>query len=626
MKNKVDNLPAYTLIMFAASVLVTGYRVYFHNQSLQLPLVLLLKDPTLFPRDPFAATLPYYASLLWRAVAVLLRVIPLEPLLLVLFVIERFITIYAAGSLARAFSPRSTLAAVAAMAFFALWPGPLLGGGTLVMPYFEQTSFAVALFMLAMAAWHKDQPLLWAAMMAAGFSTNSMYGAYALTYFGAVFLIDPDYRRAWKKWLGALAVFAILASPTALMTASAFGKHATDNALWVTAARVRVAHHLFPSTWRRLAFEKSAFLLCLAMAVFWMARTRSERLYRHGMVWCAIALAWVAYAFIAEALKSSSVLIMQPARATDLWCCFAAIGMLSVFAAMVDDACSLTRQSPKGIQPRKHERGKARNGIRRPLYRETPFPILRPRRVSGKGFPETTSVFSYLRDFVLSCFRDEEGSVYVTWLLIAGLLVWDYPIVPVYVFPAMLLLVAWKPAWRWLFDCGGPARAALLLAVAVAVVGLISFGNRVHKRGSVGAALVGRPPASERLLAAWGRNHTAKGDVFLVNPNWGEFRPLSLRPVFVTWKDGSALLWYRPFVTEWVERVGALGYDITRHGPAGTTISAHLDKLYAHLTDAEVRSLAGRYGIRWWVVSASHESAFRMAYHNKYFRVLEVNQ
>ncbi len=35
------------------------------------------------------------------------------------------------------------------------------------------------------------------------------------------------------------------------------------------------------------------------------------------------------------------------------------------------------------------------------MYRETAFPILRPRRVSGKGFPETTFVFSYFRAFVM---------------------------------------------------------------------------------------------------------------------------------------------------------------------------------------------------------------------------------
>ncbi|GAH08651.1 unnamed protein product, partial [marine sediment metagenome] len=33
--------------------------------------------------------------------------------------------------------------------------------------------------------------------------------------------------------------------------------------------------------------------------------------------------------------------------------------------------------------------------------------------------------------------------------------------------------------------------------------------------------------------------------MFLVEPNWSEFRALSLKPVYVTYKDGAAILWQR---------------------------------------------------------------------------------
>ncbi len=56
-------------LLFVSAVLFAGYRVYFHNQALQLPLVHLINDRSLYPNDPFAATLPYYASVLWWLVA-----------------------------------------------------------------------------------------------------------------------------------------------------------------------------------------------------------------------------------------------------------------------------------------------------------------------------------------------------------------------------------------------------------------------------------------------------------------------------------------------------------------------------------------------------------------------------
>ena len=52
-------------LLLPLSILISGYNLYFSNQDIQIPLVMWLNDPSLFPGDPFVATLGGYSSLLW---------------------------------------------------------------------------------------------------------------------------------------------------------------------------------------------------------------------------------------------------------------------------------------------------------------------------------------------------------------------------------------------------------------------------------------------------------------------------------------------------------------------------------------------------------------------------------
>jgi len=492
--------------LFAASILMSGYKVYYHNQSLQIPLVHLLNDPSLYPNDPFAATLPYYASAVWRVVAWGSRAVGLEPLLLGLFLIERMLLLVGAARLAMALAPGSRNAPVWAMAFFAMCPTPFLGGGTISMPYFEQTGLAVAFLLLAMAAFYRGRAVEWAIWMGIALNCNSMYGAYALTYFAAAFIADPGHRREWRRWLGALLGSAVLALPSIWMTGSAYSRGAVDDRLWITAARLRVPHHLFPMTWSPVSYVKFNAVLFATLVVLWTYRTRVGGLLRGAGVLAAVAMAWLGFAFAAAWIESPAMLVVQPTRATDLWYCFA---LAAIGAAL---------------------------GLR----------------------------------------------------------------------------------------VGSGARVALLVTLAAFLAGAGTFGMRAEQKSSVLRALYWTPGLSERQAAAWAQSHTPRDAVFLVNPNWGDFRALSKRPVFVTWKDGSALLWYRPFVTGWVERLREIGYDVSRRGIPGRRIGAQLDSLYTALTDDRVLCLSRAYGVRYWVVPAGRASRFPVVYRNRLYKVLKA--
>ena len=466
--------------------------------------------------------------------------------------------IYAAGRAAQALAPESRLAPVGAMVLLALAPEPIIGGGTIVMSYFEQTGLAMAFFLFAIAAFYERKPLIWALWMAAGFNANSMYGTFTLAYFGAAFLLDRQYRREWRSWIKSLVVFCLLIIPTVIITISAYDKTGNHRELWLAAALIRLPHHLFPMVRPLMGYILFSIFMIATWAAQIAGRRESDTIYKHGMIWSGVALLWLAYAFAAEWLRSPSLLVMQPCRGMDPWYCFASIAAISIWA-------------------RKTESG--------------------ARSISKAG--------------------------YAAVVIVCGVLLWQSHHLPI-ALRISVFIVEWLALWVVTIGKDGAARAARFMMTAVCIAGIVSFGCRFSSRGSVIDALVHRPKYSQREIAHWAKDNTLKSSQFLIDPSWGEFRSLSQRPVFVTWKDGSALLWYRPFVTDWVERLRAVGYDITRVKPAGEGIYSKLDKLFDHLTDKDVLRLRSRYRIDYWVVRPGHRSSFPVAFKGKYYKILAI--
>jgi hypothetical protein len=554
----------HTAILFGSSILIGGYGVYVQNHALQIPLVYYINDPSLYPDDPFAATLRYYASPVWYLVALGQRLIPLESLLLTLFLLERLLVLSAAGYVARTFAPHSRLAVVGAMALFALGlAGPRLGGNILVVNNFEQTGLSIAFFLLGFAAFYRRHVWLAAVWTAIGFNSNSMFGAYALTYLGSVCVFDASYRREWRKWLLAFGVFLLLASPTIALTLSAFGRTSSDGALWYVASRVRLAHHLFPHAWNGVEFVKFTVLLVLLLALLRQEKHKFEQLFRHCRIWAAVGVLWLGYAFVAAyVMKSAFMLVMQPARGITLWYGVASIGLVSVCAARVDGTSGATQRA------------------------------------------------------------------FAVALLGASILIW-HPIVGAYVLAVCLIAMCLQPVWRHVCANGGSNRLALLLTAWVLVVGVAEFYARWGQTGSRQLALMtSDAPARIAEVAQWARRSSAIDSVFLVNPGWEwqYFRAQAKRPVFVNWKDGSAILWDRAFVGPWVERLSALGLDVEEEGLTARKATERLEKAYEQLDNEDVERLRSRYKIKYWVVPARHPAGLPIAFRNDSYKVLSLEK
>jgi hypothetical protein len=344
-----------TWILFAASLLISGWYAVCDNHAVQIPLVNWLKDPSLYPHDPFMAVLARYPSLLWPAVAFAARIFPLEGMLIALFFLERFFVLYAAGRLARAFAPRSGLAVVAAMALFACAVDSVLGRGTIVESYFEQTGLSIAFLLMAAAAFEESRPVGWALWLAAAFGVNPMYGAFALSYFGAAYVFDPERRRAWKTWGRSCFLFVALASPAIYAAVTAASIAPSNEATWLMAARARCWHHFFPfypMTEGAAGLAKFAVLLIVTLAVLTAGKRARPRLFNDGVVWSIVACLWLIDAFVAVyVLKSRHLMMQQPARATDVWICFMVIAAVAVAAEWLEKPTEQLTRLGRTIAP-----------------------------------------------------------------------------------------------------------------------------------------------------------------------------------------------------------------------------------------------------------------------------------
>lgn len=540
----------YGIPLFVASLLQTGYAVYLGHHVVQIPLVHLINDPSVYPHDPFAATLPSYASLFWIVVAWGARLMPLGRLFIVLFLCERALVLYAAGYLARTFSPSSPLAVVGAMTIFASGLHPFVGNGTIVDNLMEQTGFAIPFLLLGIAAFYRRRPLATAVWLAVGCSVNILYGMFALSYLGAVWLLDPEYRVAWRRWVPAAGVFLMLSSPIIVVTARTFRRAAPDSALWYLAAQVRSAHHLFPLSWNKHALGMQIALMVFFLVLFVQRRRDSPRLSRHAVVWTVVGAGWLVYAFLAAyVLKTPSLLVISAGRALDLWLCFASILLIAVVASAAEES---TREDR------------------------------------------------------------------LLWLgaLAGSLLIW-VPELSAFAVGVGLLVLAGERVRQWVTTANTRSIASALVA------GLFLLGAADAMSRST---FVARPGAELTEVARWAQRNTTRDAVFLIDPTWGAFRALSRRPVFVTFEDGTAILWDRSFVREWVDRLRAIGIDIADGARISDSrrINSWLTGGYERLRDADAQRLSTSSFVRYWVVPRDHPSSFPVVYQTASNKVLEV--
>jgi hypothetical protein len=293
--------------------------------------------------------------------------------------------------------------------------------------------------------------------------------------------------------------------------------------------------------------------------VIYLGKKELSKLYKHGIIWLAVSLCWLIFAFTAAYIaESPAMLVLQPARGMDLWFAFAVISMIAVFTRLIE------------------------------------------RNISNK------------RLLIILLFF----SIFWFWFF-------EFTFLMEWIFLILTIGVIWKPLWRFVLREGNPTRLSYIVVLIVLLLGLITFSIQVYSDRVI--TIIRYPKSQIQEVAKWAIDNTSKGDVFLIDPNWNEFRALSQRPVFVTWKDGTAIFWERSFVSEWVTRIESFGFSFEKIDELGTPDGFRpLTRLYENLDDENIIALSSTYPIRYWVVRVDHASSFPVIFQTAGYKVLDL--
>lgn len=321
-------------ILTLVSILISGYRgLLGANYPLQLIVVQKILDPSLYPNDPFVEqTWQSYASVLWYLVAFLARWIDLKWVLLILFILQRLLFIWAGWQLGRVLLPYQRLSGWAGALFIAWVPESIVGAGHPLRESVEQTGFATLFILLSLSAALRQRWLAMGVYWGLAASMNLMYGL-----FGTFYLVAAVRSNDWKSppfWQG-IGVATGLGLPGVELVARAAGRMVSDETVVWQAAELLYPEHFFPHIWSTERHLKFIGFTALAL---WIAQ-RSGRVEastrRLLTIWTLIAVGWYTLAWLTPYVFQSRLLLhLQPARGQDIWMLSAGIfgtGMLLGF-------------------------------------------------------------------------------------------------------------------------------------------------------------------------------------------------------------------------------------------------------------------------------------------------------
>jgi hypothetical protein len=502
---RIDVLTAGTGFATILSALVFRRYVYLHNnQALQLPMVLKLRDPSLFLHDRFVETLRHYCSWFWMGVADI-RCVPLPTLLSLVFLITVAGGICMAALCSKGLLPGSRSGPIAAAVVFAAGMQPVLGGGTIVNSYAEHTSLAVVLLLGAFAAILLDRPYCWALAFGLGFACNPMYGLHASVYFAVFGVVSLRAQRLDRRWLRAGLMALILLAPSlawSVRTAQSvhpLGPSAVDT--WYRVAlcpAIFLDQHLFPQVWGHFAIIRHWILLGTAACCAVCAPDQPLRTRLFIVAAAVASLVWLAVAYTAAyVIRSPSLLALHPGRGMDLFYALAGIYVVSLAFARCE-ARGATRASA----------------------------------AAAAG-----------------------GLMAVALLLGTPHLLWTAAIFCVLLMCSLILSARGRP--------GVGVLVGLLCLSLTAKAGLTTI-RRLHDH----QPLLCRSGVSDSLAGAseWALLHTNRDASFVVDPTIPElsfFRVLSLRSTFVTLRDGCAILWDGDYAADFERRLLDMGIELS---------------------------------------------------------------
>ena len=564
----------------AVSFITTGYRhIYGSNHPYQLVLVQKINDPTLYPNDAFADTVWYYASAFWYVVALLSRLVDLSVVLLLFFIVNKFLFLFAGLRLARAFFPHSQYAPVIGMTTLATFPQLLFGDGYLTDST-QQTTFAIAFTLLAISDFLDRKWISFAFWLGMALNSNLMFAAYGISYLISSWLVyflrDSSLVSFYKILASFLGGLLIGAPGIFLVFRATMDADYDATAVWKT-VELTFPTHFYPQLWE--VHHQLLALMLASSVIFVVYRFRDiTPVGIHLAVWSIVALGWYLLGRINIFWIHSTLLLhLHPVRALTVW----------QLSAMVFLATFI-------------------------VYHTQLTTTMSVVSLWGRAVALTSvALLDDILDHILS------------------------------IVPLATSVAVCEIGRRVISRVGINSYATILTlsilsVISINSVGIFLIGSNIGRKTMVYFKL--DEPAIH--IAEWAKRNTSRESVFLIPIHnaggWSRFRHLSQRNVFVTLKDGTAWSYAPWFADEWLRRIKALGlyeslgldeksFKIGDWLGVYTQDAKYYIDAYDKVDEKKVEALRRLYKIDYWITRATVKTRYPKVYEHSGWQVLRVN-
>lgn len=309
------------LLASVAQLLLGGYHLGAGNQTIQIPFLQHLLDPSLYSNDAMVQqTQTAYPTFFFHVLALLAHLIRNIPALyLTLHVLTTFCLNAAIYVLVRTIFHRDVTALLTLLLLVA-GHHHALAGEELYSPAFTHTYATFPIAILALVFLYQDRWRLAFVTTGILFNFHALTSAYLMAFlFPCFLLLEPDRftPHHLKRIAICLGLFLLTASPTIVVM---LRSHQHFDATWLALTHIRSADHSFPSSWwQRGNPDLPRFAILAALAVLGLSSQDPGNARRKTLLIAAASGAlFLAGWLFADILPINAVIRAQLFRASRL--------------------------------------------------------------------------------------------------------------------------------------------------------------------------------------------------------------------------------------------------------------------------------------------------------------------
>jgi|GEM_PF-5691361 len=481
----------------------------FRDQSVQLPILYSYADQDLYPDDILLGARETYVTLLYPTLGILSRYIPLDLMMLSIYVLSIGMTVTGVYFIAEHLFEQRHVGMVAILLWTAWLPN--LGGDFLLSPFPTHTTFAVGMQLMGLAFALRKHYALAALFIGLSANINAMTALSFAMVWGFLLL---DERKTWT-WhiiqipiiLGFSALPAVIWKLTSSLESS--GEISTD--LFVEIMRTRLWYAIFP-----FSVNLILWVLFGVMVAFWIYSARFAPQHTNQKIkWMsgAIILLVSIGTIFTEIIPVKLAMQLQLVRSSWVLVFFAKLYFANLLCVWL--AGNKTQVNLAWLM----------------------VIMLAAPRIAFEFFPLPQPVpYEAYVDF-----HPDTDGVSLTEASSLALLV------------TVMILILWRMMHLGMLDASRRLLSLYVFAILMFTLPIfISTWVPSHQTTST---------IDWQATLEWVNKNTHKDASFVTPPTFDGFRVHAQRTSFSDWKDGTLLIFNSDLAVEWITRMEYLGFN-----------------------------------------------------------------